>query len=760
MSETFSATEEQSNTLLEEMEKTIPQKIAVCAAHLMLEDGSIVLDAGCADGIATAYFALANPTIQVIGLDYDAQFIAKAQEKYSHIPNVKFIQDDLRNFNLGDVKLDAIVNLSILHEPYSYTGYRKKTVEEIIEAELKNLKPNGVIINRDFVMPDNPNQMVYMALYTEDDSGSSAPENMSYSELLELYSKEAMAFDNKDPSGHIKGFLIEDHTARLCNFDLGLPKNWKIFYLPHHFAWEFIWRKEYRDRFQPEANEKYGFWTMNEHIQEPEKLGGRVLYAAHYENPWIYQNWYESKAALFDKNLKPLPLPPSNFISVIEKPNNENTINFREHRKSDMVPSYLQISSFKNKETRGKYDMISRPGGDVVDVFPYCLKGDELLVFAKNNFPRPIINTHPRLMTSNLDKKVWSGHITEPIAAANIKGSWQKAVLDVLSVRSGFSLNDLPSLKDINTAKIYYTAPAELNERVRSTYIEIQPSCKILQSTKTNFSGFSNDGSIQPYKAQNLLNAAQVGMLAEARLELNIYGLIENCGIEPKPWIGGNLNISEVESDCTTFISDLDNIAKSAKVFEVVNSSAGWLDVVRSEFHEIEIKNQRERVVSRQEREFVVPHNSVTQNITTNSITIFSLVKRKKTEKLLIGIQKIDSKNSQFPAVQEREEYSGLLTVPGFRLPSDIDHIQHVKDWLSKKLGVEKDRITKLGEGYFPSIGVMPNRIYPFVVSQISNKLSELCEYIEFDDLVKNINKIQDLHLLIGYYRIKHALNL
>ena len=77
----------------------------------------------------------------------------EARERFAHLPNLEFIEADLRNFDLGGRPLDAVLNLSILHEPYSYTGYRAQTVKEILAAELRNLSPGGIIINRDFMLP-------------------------------------------------------------------------------------------------------------------------------------------------------------------------------------------------------------------------------------------------------------------------------------------------------------------------------------------------------------------------------------------------------------------------------------------------------------------------------------------------------------------------------------------------------------------------------------------------------------------------------
>ena len=88
------------------MSTTIAHKVAVCAAHLLLKDGAVVLDAGCADGLATAWFAQSNPRIHVIGLDYDGGFIARARERFAHLPNLEFIEADLRNFDRVSLLLD------------------------------------------------------------------------------------------------------------------------------------------------------------------------------------------------------------------------------------------------------------------------------------------------------------------------------------------------------------------------------------------------------------------------------------------------------------------------------------------------------------------------------------------------------------------------------------------------------------------------------------------------------------------------------
>ena len=91
----------------------------------------------------------------------------------------------------------------------------------------------------------------------------------------------------------------------------------------------------------------------------------------------------------------------------------------REHRQASHAPSFLQLAFFENTSNGERYDMVKRPGEDVIDVIPWHLNpAGDVIIFSKCDYPRPIANTQPRRMTSNLDGKIWSGHMIEPLAAA------------------------------------------------------------------------------------------------------------------------------------------------------------------------------------------------------------------------------------------------------------------------------------------------------------------------------------------------------
>lgn len=751
-------------TLLAEMDKTMPQKVAVCAAHLILPEGSVVLDAGCANGMATAWFALKNPHVRVIGLDYNAAYITAAREKYAAIPNLEFVEGDLTRLDLKGRQLDAVLNLSILHEPYSYTGYRKQTVEDIIAAQIRNLKPGGIIINRDFVMPDNPEEMVYLALptipFAAANEGAPLYESQSMADFFASYAAEAMRYDGGDPAGHIKGFFAEDVTDDFDKAATSVPQDWRVYSVPHHFAWEFIWRMHYRSRFLNEAEEKYAFWTMKEHRDVPEKLGARVVYAAHHENPWLLDNRYAPNARLFDRNKNALPLPPSNFISVLQKIPPVESVRLREHRAAANDPSYLSITAFENTHNGYVYDMVERPGGDVVDVLPYFTDADGALnVYAKDQYPRPIANIRPRMMSPNLDLKIWSGHMIEPLAAANLAASSPEditnAVHAVLTQRAHFDLGAALRPGQLHITQ-YYPAPAELNERVYAVRADVTGVPRGAGELSGGFSGFSNDGRYTAFKADNLLQAAQAGMLPEARLETNIYALMRETGHTPGEWLGHQFTPASRADITPRTFPDVLGGQNLYSVFAKTDKRSHWLEVKRSEFHEVALQDGHERVLARKELEFIVP----ARDVTTNSVMAVPVVRDPKSGEILIGVKKITPLQSQFAAVQSREDHSGLLSLPVYRLPHTVDHIQKVAGWLATQTGTPAKAIKKLGEGYFPSLGVMPHRVFPFVVTDPGPGLVERCDFIPLREAFQNLNRIEDLALLNAVFRTTHALNL
>ncbi len=743
----------QGEALLDEMEKTIPLKVGFCAAHMMLSPGSVVLDAGCANGETTAYFAMKYPQARIIGVDYDSDFINAAKTKFDEVENADFIQADLRDFDIGATSLDVTLNLSVHHEFQSFTGYRTQTVIEVLQSQLGHTRDYGLIMNRDFNKSDRPDEMVFLALPNDGAATGDNYADLSVAAFFLRYAKEAMRSGETPEATHrIKGFFAEEYTERLIPEQSPVPEGWRVFAVQEKYAREFIWRMQYRDRFLDEARERYAFWTHDEHRAEPEKLGARVLYSAPYENPWIMENWYQPNAKLFNRLWEQLPLPPSNFISVYQKIPDGDSIALREHRVADTKPTYLEVKAYRNTQTGALYDLVSRPGGDVVDVLPFFEKDGKLFVLAKDRYPRPIANTKPRMISPNLDDKRWSGHMIEPLSAANIEGTINDAIRAVLSDRAGLQADTL--LLDQAEALHYYPAPSDLNERVTATRVEIMNPPEVERALSGRFSGFSNDGVFRPFDAQSLLQATQTGMLPEARLETNIYALMRERGITPGNWLGQNISVENTFAGQVRTIDDLLALQKDYAVYEEVDQRSHWLRIQRSQFHEVALADGSEHVVAASELEFILP----TQNVSTNSVILACLARDPESGEILIGTQKLSASQSQFAAAQLREGHSGLIALPGYRLPTTVEHIQDVPAWISGQTGLSAESMKRLGEGYFPSLGVMPNRIFPFASTDAIDPVASDYNFVSLRQLFIRLDELRDLHLINAVFRTTHAL--
>ena len=101
---------------------------------------------------------------------------------------------------------------------------------------------------------------------------------------------------------------------------------------------------------------------------------------------------------------------------------------------------------------------------------------------------------------------------------------------------------------------------------------------------------------------------------------------------------------------------------------------------------------------------------------------------------------------------------SSLLTAPAKRLPKNVKSMFDLTTFISK-MNIEDASVIgffKLGEKYFPSIGITTEQVYPYIVQL--NKSTEKLSWVKFSELIDNMNMVEDAHLLICLARLQHAL--
>ena len=92
-------------------------------------------------------------------------------------------------------------------------------------------------------------------------------------------------------------------------------------------------------------------------------------------------------------------------------------------------------------------------------------------------------------------------------------------------------------------------------EEVRSLRVHIEPVAVDVPLVVEN--GFTTAGTLRSLAAEQVLRAAQVGGLPDARLELAVYDLLAALGQSPGPWIGETLRLGEGNTDRRTDSSPL-----------------------------------------------------------------------------------------------------------------------------------------------------------------------------------------------------------
>lgn len=93
-----------------------------------------VLDVGCGSGELTAQLA---ERCQVTGLDADPQMVQTASQQF---PHVKFVQADVRDFDLGEATFDVIFSNAALH------WVPPAEVDQAVASLSRALRPGGTLV--------------------------------------------------------------------------------------------------------------------------------------------------------------------------------------------------------------------------------------------------------------------------------------------------------------------------------------------------------------------------------------------------------------------------------------------------------------------------------------------------------------------------------------------------------------------------------------------------------------------------------------
>ena len=691
---------------LEAMDAISIEKVASASVFFEPKKGNIIVDVGMASGTSTAILAKLFPDMKIIGVDINPKMIQIAQDIYNY-PNLSFREDDgekLDTFENNSV--NGFFNCSAIHHITSYNGYDTNRALNTLRRQVELLKDRGVLIIRDFVKPEEKEVIIEL-------SSTDKPNRPSDAELFIQFSQTARSL----ASVKEQGFPIQEINT--------VKKGTRRFQAFYTDVVEFIRRKDYYANWDIELQEEYGYFTQEEFEEIFRELGLRIILSSPIYNQWIINNRYRNKFTIYDLFGKEIGFPPTNYLIAGEKISGGKQIQLIRHLPVQ-VDSFLHFSSYLNLKTKKIYDVVERPN-NVLDILPFYRSENGFTILAKYGYPRPLANV--KTDSSVLDGKHYSGYIPEGITIGEAEN------LEII-LEKRFAI-DKGSYADIIQSLNYYTSPGGINEKVSSKLIELTKSIAVNKNLSGGFSGFKESGYIHEYDAAQLLNTAQTGALVEARLELNIYNLFFKQNVSLPKWLGEKMKIKFDRFIKSSTFSEL--LSLHTQDYQKSEKSAGFLTTRRAYFSEMGVES------SNAVFEYVYPS-------TVSSNTLVTLPVFRMEGQIYVGLEV-----QSLPVPQIHTGNSTIITVPAKRLPKKVCNIHDLEEYINDmKIGKAKvERYSKLGEKYFPSVGVTTEQVYPYLVCL--DHADKSLRWVSLSDLYQNMDKIEDAHLLICLCRLIHA---
>jgi len=686
---------EERNAILKDIPFTIVRKAWFTLSHLLLDEGAQVVHMGSGGGRMTYAMAALAPHLHFTGVDKSKRIIKETQKTFQ-LPNLEYKIGDLSSDLFEPESYDAIINSFILHEVFSNSRYNEQIISDTLRKHFKILKNNGTMFIRDYAHPPH-GQYVLMELHDKKSFGEDLAD-LSEVDLLIWYAEHARP--KQDPG--CGGFYLEELEPRFPGT--------RLFRLPYKWAYEFIMRKDNRGKWEDDLPFEYTFFTIPEFRQELHTLGTRVQYSApHWDDEFIVKN-FDGHFRLLKEDGDPLGDPPTSFIAVAQKMPDRTSLDIQERRISSEQDGPLDIKTYRNGQTGDLVDVISR-GKELAEILPYRITEDgRLNIFLHDGVARGLVNAVPR-SGINIDGRQWSGHMVEAIATD------YDNILDLGEFEENASKKfakdylGLPAEKEaiLEKGPHYYPDPNYIEERVHTLYLKVKKAktplpakTKILHTQR-----FQAKGLIRELSAQTVLDAISVGLIPNARLELQILSLFHHLEMKAENWISKDISITAGEVSKNFGVRDfLRQVSNSDKRFKEVKDAAGQLRTVNSIFVE-EGQSQGGRTgISSENIDFAISDEK-----TINTAVILPLTKSMKGD-LHAGF------TVKHMPVPQRFEGNGLsISAPQFNIPKEITNYKMLKQFIAEKFSVTPDMVLKLGESYFSHIGVTPQRIHPFAIT-------------------------------------------
>lgn len=254
-----------------------------------------VLDVGAGGGELSEALRLAGN--EVWALDGSDEAYARISENFPEVHAVRAFSHEVLNI-FPKNSFDTIVCSSILHEIYSYGDptngpYSVNAVLDALESFYQLLKPGGVLIIRDGVMPTEWNKQVIVHLKTDDAV-----------KFYEMYREEAPFYS--ETSGM--------RRVHLANVEKGFYRGTLASAMEFLYTLTWGWNSAPR-----ETQELYGVFTEDSYGGYLADLGFNVEHSEQYLQPG-YPQHLNGVADILDILGNSHTFPSSNMILIARRP--------------------------------------------------------------------------------------------------------------------------------------------------------------------------------------------------------------------------------------------------------------------------------------------------------------------------------------------------------------------------------------------------------------------------------------------------------
>jgi SAM-dependent methyltransferase len=709
------------------MDASMKQKVALTAAHLLGLGRAV--DMGMGSGSGSLALASLYPGLDVVGVDVNPTMTALAKDR-QRAPNLSFVCADIAAHCFRPGALDAVFDSSVLHHVTTFSGYDHGAAARCLEVQTAELKERGVLIVRDFLDP-GPGS-VLLDLPSADGDGGDDPRSCSSAALFERFAREFRKLHAAP------GFPFETVAETP---ELPLADGFRRYRVSRKLAVEFVLRKDYRADWDTEVLEEYTYFDQERFEAVFAALGLRLLASTPLRNPWIVRNRFRGKFQMRELGGQACEDPPTNFLIAGEKVPPGEGVRFSEG--APARASFLRMDHHRDRRSGRVRDLVRRPHL-TLDIVPWFLAEGDPYVVARKSYPRPILRCGPR-GTLPLDGSRPADYVTEPLNVLLEDQPLGRTVEQALLRLAGI----VPAhIRGVRQGSHYYPSPGGIEEEVRSVFVEVDPL--FVERHIAPVSGFSTSGVVRAIEARQLLRAAQVGALPDARLEINAYGLLERLGLDPGAWIGEQVVVGEGPPPERT--ASLEALARRAprRVFEPApeGESPGFLELHASVFEERAADGS---VLHARPLEFVLP-----RALSYNTVAVAPL--RRHAGRVLLGVDDDD-----LPAAQAFSGASELLVAPAWRLPREVASLTPARAWVCERLGREHGLTLgatyELGGRYHPSPGLTPEVVHALAVEVVAEAPAERpLLWLDLAEAAAHAGELRDGHLRTLAQRAAHAM--